>query len=101
MPPGFSGACSFAGQGKKRAGASRRGRQNGAVGRVSSSAALCPVAMNVRYFDEFKWAEDNDGTAWFFRDESGEHVAEVVLNDPDSKMWRFLVNVPPRYRFNG
>jgi hypothetical protein len=57
--------------------------------------------MNVRYFDEFKWADESDGTAWFFRDESGEHVAEVVLNDPDSKMWRFLVNVPPRYRFNG
>ena len=57
--------------------------------------------MNVRYFDEFKWAEDNGGTAWYFRDASGEDAAEVVLCDPDSKMWRFMINVPPRYCFNG
>ena len=57
--------------------------------------------MHVRYFDEFKWAEENDGAAWYFRDETGEHVAEVVLYNADSKMWRFLVNVPERYRFDG
>ena len=57
--------------------------------------------MQVRYFDEFKWVDENDATAWYFRDGSGEHVAEVVLQDPDSKMWRFIINLPPRYCFQG
>ena len=57
--------------------------------------------MNVRFFDDFKWAEDLDGALWLFRDESGEHVAEVALHNVDSKMWRFTVNVPDRYRMNG
>ena len=44
---------------------------------------VADTSMNVRYFDEFKWAEEGDGTIWLFRDDSGEHVAEVALHDPD------------------
>ena len=57
--------------------------------------------MKIRYFDEFKWVEDFDGAFWGFRDDAGESVAEVALQDPDGKMWRFMVNVPERYCFNG
>ena len=57
--------------------------------------------MHVRYFDEFKWAEDPITLAWVFRDDSGESVAEVALHNAESKMWRFVVNVPERYCFNG
>ena len=57
--------------------------------------------MKPHFFDEFKWVEDFGGSLWLFRDEAGEHVAEVALQDPDSKMWRFVVHVPERYCFNG
>ena len=57
--------------------------------------------MQVRYFDEYKWTGEGDGTIWLFRDDSGEHVAEVALYDVDSKMWRFTVLVPERYCLNG
>ena len=57
--------------------------------------------MKIRYFDEYKWADEADGTIWLFRDDSDEHVAEVALHDPDTKMWRFTVHVPERYCFNG
>ena len=57
--------------------------------------------MNVRYFDEFKWAEDFGGSLWLFADAAGEQLAEVALHDAESKMWRFTVNVPDRYRLDG
>ena len=57
--------------------------------------------MQVRYFDEFKWVEDPVTLEWLFRDDSGESVAEVALHNAESKMWRFVVSVPERYRLDG
>ena len=57
--------------------------------------------MQVRYFDEFKWVDSGDGTIFQFQDDSGESVADVAIHDPDLKLWKWEVHVPPRYQFNG
>ena len=54
--------------------------------------------MQVRYFDEFKWVDANEGLIFHFQDAAGEMVAEVALRDADLKLWKWEVNLPPRYR---
>ena len=55
--------------------------------------------MQVRYFDEFKWVDTGEGTAFQFQDDSGESYADVAIHDPDLKLWKWEVRVPPRYQF--
>jgi hypothetical protein len=57
--------------------------------------------MQVRYFDEFKWIDLGDGLAFQFQDESGESVADVAIQDPDLKLWKWEVRVPERYQYRG
>ena len=57
--------------------------------------------MQVRYFDEFKWVDSGDGTIFQFQDDSGESAADVAIHDPDLKLWKWEVHVPPRYQFKG
>jgi hypothetical protein len=57
--------------------------------------------MQVRYFDEFKWVDSGDGTIFQFQDDAGESVADVAIHDPDLKLWKWEVHVPPRYHFKG
>ena len=57
--------------------------------------------MQVRFFDEFRWVDTGDGTVFHFQDESGESVADVAVHDPDLKLWKWEVRVPPRYQYQG
>jgi hypothetical protein len=54
--------------------------------------------MQVRYLDEFKWVDSGDGTIFQFQDVEGESVADVAIQDPDLKLWKWEVRLPPRYR---
>jgi hypothetical protein len=57
--------------------------------------------MQVRYIDEFKWVDGGDGTIFHFVDGGGESIADVAIQDPDLKLWKWEVHVPPRYQYQG
>ena len=57
--------------------------------------------MQVRYYDECRWVDIGDGLMWQFVDEEAEPLAEVALKDGEAQLWKFQVNVPERYQWNG
>ena len=57
--------------------------------------------MQVRYFDECQWKDVGEGLIYHFVDDSGHVLAEIALREADAKLWKFEVNVPERYRWQG
>lgn len=57
--------------------------------------------MQVRYYDECKWQDVGDGLIHQFVDADGQPLAEVALKDADSKLWKWRVMLPARYRADG
>ena len=57
--------------------------------------------MQIRYFDEFKWVDAGEGTIFQFVDSSGESIADVAIQDPDLKLWKWECHVPRRYQYQG
>jgi hypothetical protein len=54
--------------------------------------------MNVRYFDECKWVDTEDGLAFEFHDADGQSLARIALRDGEAKLWTFEVMLPPRFQ---
>lgn len=57
--------------------------------------------MQVRYFDECSWRDVSDGLIFHFVDAEGETLAEIGLKDGESKLWKFQVMLPDRYKVDG
>lgn len=52
----------------------------------------------VRYFDECRWEDPGDGLNFEFTDREGAILAKIAMVDYESKLWRFEVMVPEKYR---
>jgi len=55
----------------------------------------------VRYFNECKWVDVNDGMMFQFVDSEGDVIAEIALMNSDGQLWKFEVMLPDRYKVNG
>ena len=54
----------------------------------------------VRYFNECKWVDVNDGMMFQFQDSDGDVLAEIALMNSDGQLWKFEVMLPGRYKVN-
>ncbi len=55
----------------------------------------------VRYFNECKWVDVNDGMMFQFTDSDGDVLAEIALMNSDGQLWKFEVKLPERYKVDG
>jgi hypothetical protein len=46
-------------------------------------------------------AAGGEGLIFNYADSDGTQLAEVALLDADAKLWKFAVNLPPRFCYNG
>ena len=57
--------------------------------------------MGVVYFDDCRWQDVSDGMVFQFIDSDDSVLAEVALMDSQANLWKFQVNLPPRYLTDG